>query len=231
MEQQASPGLGPILSLWTYFQAHRKQVTTVAVVVAIAAIGFAIYEQQQRAKVVKAGEALTDLLVSSATRGSQAVTPDQLLRIATENPGTITAGRAVFQAASSHFTDGNYAAAQKQFQRFITENPESSFAAQAQYGIAACQEAQGKSDEAAKTYKNLADRFKATGFGLAASSGLARILESQGKLAEALPLLEDIARTDPNGILGSEARIRTALIQQKLPPPAPVVSQSVTNAP
>ena len=117
------------------------------------------------------------------------------------------------------------------FQRFITENPESSFAAQAQYGIAACQEAQGKSDEAAKTYKNLADRFKATGFGLAASSGLARILESQGKLAEALPLLEDIARTDPNGILGSEARIRTALIQQKLPPPAPVVSQSVTNAP
>ena len=59
---------------------------------------------------------------------------------------------------------------------------------------------------------------------------LGRILESQGKLTEALPLFEEVARAD-GGMLGNEARIRAAEIQQKLPPPLAAPVAPVSPAP
>ena len=224
-----------MLKLWAWFEANPKNRNTVAVIaVVIAGValvgGFVLWQQNE--KVVKAGEALTDTLVTAAfARNGQPVSAEKLLQIAGEHAGTQAAGRAVFQAAATLFVEGKYAEAQTQFQRFASENANNPFVPQAMYGIAACQESQGKIEEAAKAYKNLADRFKTAGLGLAATCALGRILEAQGKLTEALPLFEEVARADGNGMLGGEARIRVAEIQQKLPPPAPAVSATTTNAP
>lgn len=222
--------MGPILSLWTWFEANRKTVVVVAGITSAVVFVAAFIFWQQRQAVIKASEELTDALVSNAfTRTGQGVSADQLLKFASEHTGSAAGSRALFQAATTLFTDGKYSDAQVQFQRFVTEHPDHAFVPQAMLGIASALEAQGKAEEAAKSYKGVADRFKGTGLGLNASSALGRILLSQGKLAEALPLFEEVARSDASGMLGGEARIRVAEIQMKLPPPA--VSQSSTNKP
>jgi predicted negative regulator of RcsB-dependent stress response len=220
------------LTLWTWFEANRKAVMTVAGIIVVVVLigGFFYWRQQQNS--LRASEALTDLLISGyLQRNPQATSADKLLQLASEHTGTSASARALFQAATVLFVDGKYAEAQTQFQRFVTENGDHSFVPQAMYGIATCLEAQGKPDEAAKSYKNISDRFKATGLGVSAMCSLGRILESQGKLAEALPLFEEVVRTDPSGMLGGEARIRVAEIQQKLPPPPVAPAPSVSPTP
>lgn len=232
MDKEAVAGLGPILGLWTWFEANRRTAVMLAGTAAVVALIVAFFIWQQNRKVISAGEALTSILVTSGARGGQPVTSEKLLQLAGEHAGTGAAGRAVFQAAATLFVDGKFAEAQTQFQRFMGENADHPFVPQARYGIAACLEAQGKTDEAAKSYKDISERFKSSGLGLAASCSLGRILESQGKLAEALPLFEEVARADGNGMLGGEARIRVAEIQQKLPPPpapAPAVVTPTTS--
>jgi TolA-binding protein len=221
-KQAAAAQLGPILTLWTWFETNRKKVTVVASIIAVVALIAAYVLWRQKEAVIQASEALTDTLVTSAFgRTPQPVTADKLLQFVTQHPDTAAGGRALFQAANTLFTDGKYAEAQAQFQKFVTENPDHPFLPQAMYGVAATLEAQGKPDEAAKAYKNLADRYKTSGVGLVATSAQARLLEAQGKLAEALPLFEEVARMDSSGMFGSDARIRATLIQLKLPPPAP----------
>jgi len=231
MEKHATAEIGPILSLWTWFESNRKTVMIATVATAVVALiaGFILWQQKQR--VINAGEALTDTLITGAFIRNQPVTAERLLKLASEHAGTAAAGRAVFQAATTLFTDGKYAEAQTQFQRFVTENADSSFVPQAMYGMAAALEAQGKTDDAAKAYKNLSDRFKSNGLGLMAACSLGRILEAQGKLAEALSLFEEVARTDTSGMIGGEARIRVAEIQQKLPPPPVAPATPVSSAP
>jgi len=234
MEKNAAVGLGPIWTLWAWVEKNRKAVTTtVCVTAGVALIGGVVVWQQNR-KTVAAGEALTDAMVANAfVRGGAPTTPEKLLQLANDYSGTGAAARAVYQAATALFTDGKYAEAHTQFQRFVSEYAENPFVPQAMYGLAACLEAQGKTDEAFKAYKNLADRFKTAGVGLGATAAVGRILESQGKLTEALPLFEEVARNDANGMLGSEARVRAAEIQQKLPPPTvtPVSAPIVSPAP
>jgi len=240
MEKKAAAELGPILTLVSWFEANRKTALTVAGIAAVVALiaGFLYWRQQQ--STVNASEALTDTLVNGTLqRNSQAVTTENLLKLVGEHDGTPAAARAEFQAATVLFVDGKYTEAQTHFQKFIAENSDHPFVPEAMYGVATCLEAQGKIDEAAKSYKGLADRYKTSGLGISATCSLGRILHSQGKLIEALPLFEEVARADPNGMLGSESRIRVAEIQQQLPPPPaipaatpnPAASLAVTNNP
>jgi TolA-binding protein len=232
MEQKASAGLGPMLTLWTYYQKNRNTVHIGGVVLVVVVLGIMTYVMQQNQKLVSAGEAITEVLVGGTARG-QTVTMAQLLKVAADHPGTDAAGRAVFQAATLAFTEGNYAESQKLFQRFLSENPDNTFVPQARYGLATCLESLGKDEEAAKAYRDLSDRFKMNGIGISALLGLGRVLESQGKLAEALLPFEEVLKMDPQGTLGNEARVRAALIQRKLPRPVvpATISQLSTNAP
>ena len=232
MEKKAATELGPILTLWTWYEANRKAVVTVVGITAAVLLIAAFFYWRQQQNSIRASEALTDLLISGyLQRNPQATSADKLLQLSSEHAGTSASARALFQAATVLFVDGKYAEAQAQFQRFIAENGDHSFVPQAMYGVAACLEASGKADEAAKSYKNLSDRFKATGLGISAMCSLGRILESQGKHAEALPLFEEVVRNDPNGMLGGEARIRVAEIQQKLPPPPVTPAPLASPAP
>ena len=220
MENRAAGELGPILTLWTWFEANRRRVTITAAIVVVVGIVLALVLSWKNRQVVQASEALSDLMAPGAVQQSGAITPEKLLSLAAEHPGTGAGARAQLQAAGLLFTEGKYAEAQTQFQRFLAENPDHLFVPQATYGIAATLEALGKTEDAAKAYRQIADRFKAQGIGFSAASALGRILESQGKYLEAMPLFEEVARGDANGMLGGEARLRLAQIQQKLPPSA-----------
>ena len=69
-------------------------------------------------------------------------------------------------------------------------------------------------------YQRVISRFPDPNAVSAAKFALAQIGERQGKLAAAEDLYEAVARSNPNGSLGSEAAIRAMELKTKLPPPS-----------
>ena len=83
--------------------------------------------------------------------------------------------------------------------------------------MAASLDAQGKTDLASSAYQQVISRFSDPNTVSAAKFALAQIGERQGKLAAAENLYEEVARSNPNGSLGSEAAIRAMELKIKLP--------------
>jgi predicted negative regulator of RcsB-dependent stress response len=207
--------------LWAWFEVHQKQVIagTVVAVIAAVVIGFFLWQRGERE--VDAAKALSQLTTQSPGTATRADTPDALLRVAGAYPKTRAGARAMLLAGGGFFTEGKYAEAQAQFERFLREYGATPFAGQARLGVAASLEAQGKTDEAIAAYRVLVDRHSNDSAAPQAKFALARLYERQGNLEQARNLFEDLARSDPNSSIGSEAGMRYEELIAKHPELAP----------
>jgi predicted negative regulator of RcsB-dependent stress response len=202
-----------LFKLWPWIEANKKRIIIGTGIIIAAIFAFYLVSSQREQKEIDAGKALTEVLVGNG--GGQLA--DAYLKISADYPATRAGQRASLQAAVALFAAGQYADAQAQFQKFLDTYPDSAFSSQAALGVAASLDAQGKSDLAAGAYQQAISSSDAMTASIA-KLATARIYESQGKLNEALTLYEDVARSNPNGALGSEAAVRAMELKVKSPP-------------
>ena len=205
-----------LLKLWPWVEANKNRLIAGAAIAVLAIFVIWFVACERESKEIAAGQALTQAALSG---GGQ--TADTYLKVAAQYSGTIAGERAQLQGAAAFFDAGRYADAQAQFQKFLDDHPDSEFSGQAALGVAASIDAQGKTDLAVGSYQRVISISSDAVVVGAAKFGLARIEESQGRLNEALVLYQDVAKTDPNGSLGSEAAMRLMELRSKLPAPTP----------
>jgi TolA-binding protein len=201
-----------LLKLWPWVEANKKRLIggTVAAVIVIFFIWFMAC--QRESKEIAAGQALTQLALSSGAPAAEAY-----LKIATERSGTAAGQRALLQGAAALFDAGKFADAQTQFQKYLDAHPDGEFSSQALLGVAASLDAQGKMDLAVGAYQKVISSASDATVVSAAKFDLARIEESQGKSNDALVLYQDVAGANPSTSLGSEAAMRLMELRSKLP--------------
>jgi predicted negative regulator of RcsB-dependent stress response len=204
-----------LLKLWPWVETNKNRLIAGAAIAVLAIFVIWFVVCQRESKEIAAGQELTQAALSG---GGQSA--DAYLAIAEKYSGTIAGERAQLRGAAAFFDAGRYADAQAQFQKFLDAHPDSEFSGQAALGVAASLDAQDKADLAVGSYQRVISiSSDAVAVG-AAQFGLARIEESQGRLNDALLLYQDVAKTEPNGSLGSEAAMRLMELRSKLPAPA-----------
>jgi len=205
-----------LLKLWPWVEANKNRLIAGAaiVVIAIFLIWFIAWQREQ--KEIAAGQALTQLAVTS---GGQ--TAEACLKIAAEHPSTLAGQRALLQGAAALFAAAKYADAQAQFQKYLDAHPDSEFSGQAALGVAASLDAQGKTDLALGAYQRVVHSTSDAAVVNAAKFALARIDEAQGHFNDALAYYEDVARANPGGSLGAQAGMRLMELRNKIPATAP----------
>ena len=211
-----------LLKLWPWVEANKNRLIGGAVIAVIAIFIIWFVACQRDSKEIAAGQAMTQVLLSSS--GSSA---DAYLQIAQQHPGTAAGRRAQLQGAAALFDAGKFADAQTQFQKFLDANPDSEFSGQAALGVAASLDAQDKTDLAVGAYQRAISSSSDAMVVSAAKFGMARIEESQGRLNDALVLYQGVASANPGGSLGSEATMRLMDLRNKLPAATPATTPKV----
>jgi TolA-binding protein len=204
--------------LWSWVETNIKQVAMGIGIVGIAIALASYYFWRQNQIEINAGQALTQVLISTAPNSDATQLADAYLKIAADYPGTQSGGRALVLGATTLFESGKYTEAQAQFQKFLDTYPGNPFSASAALGVATCLEAQGKTDPAAGAYQRVITGFSDPNAVDAAKFALAKIDEQQGKLSEAENGYQDVAHNNPSTPIGSEAAFRAFQLRAKLQP-------------
>jgi predicted negative regulator of RcsB-dependent stress response len=223
METQESTTLY-LLKLWQWVEANKNRLIGGAVVIAVAIFVYSFISYQRGQKEIAAGKALTQL---SVTPGG--TTPEAVLKIADEYPGTMAGQRALLTGATLLFQAGKYPEAQAAFQKFLRSPPDSVLAGQAALGVATSLEMQGKASAIA--YKGIVDNYTDPGVVAAAKFALGRIAEAQGKLQDALELCQQAAQVNPGSTLGYEAGMHIVDLKNRMAASPPVAAPAATSAP
>jgi TolA-binding protein len=205
------------LKLWSWVETHIKQVVLGLGLVAIAIALIAYYSWRQNQMEIEAGQALTQVLIAAPDSSDATQTIDAYFKVSADYPSTQSGQRALVLAATGLFTGGKYVEAQAQFQKYLDTYPGGAFSASAALGIASSLEAQGKTDPAASAYQRVISGFSDPNADDTARFALAKIDEQHGKLTEAENLYQDVARSNPNTPLGSEAAFRAFQLRTKSP--------------
>jgi predicted negative regulator of RcsB-dependent stress response len=203
--------------LWPWAEANIKPIGICVGVAAAIAVSISFYFWEQNQKEIAAGQALTQLIVSTPPNTNPSQLADSYLQIANTHPGTLAAQRALLQGAKELFAAGQYTDAQAQFGKFLDAHPDGQFSSQAALGVAASLEAQDNTNLAVNAYQKVVNGYSDPLATDSAKFALAGIYESQGKTSDALSFYEDVARANPNNSLGSEARLRAMELKTKLP--------------
>jgi predicted negative regulator of RcsB-dependent stress response len=190
---------------WAWVEKNRKPLMWVGggVLGLGLVIGFVVTMHNQ--KEANAGEALSKIEVAQFRTPLDAAAAEGYLQVAAKYPRSAAGARALLLAAGNLFAAGNYEQARAQFDRFIRERRDPRLMGEAELGAAACLDALGKTNEAVTAYTALVDRRPGDHVLLSAKVALGRLLLAQGKPERAFTLLQDVERTSPYSILGSEA--------------------------
>ena len=227
MELQDAPATY-LFKLWPWIETNKVRIASGAGIIVVATGLIYFYSWQREQKEIAAGNEFTQLMVSDLRNLTPAQEAGLFLKIARDNQSTATGQRAFLQSATMQFEAGQYAEAQTQFQQFLSQYPDNYFAGQAALGLAASLDAQSKMDLAAAAYQRVISNYPDPLVANFARYSLARIDERQGKLTEALNLYEEIDRSNANGSLGAQARMRAMDLKTKQPPASPAAT---TTAP
>ncbi len=227
MQTQELTASDYLFKLWPWIEANLKRIAYAVGAVAILVLGFYYYSYSQTQKEVTAGQALSQVIVSSGP-GQQA---DAFLKIAGQYPGTVAGQRAQLEGASALFATGKFPEAQAQFQKYLDAYPDNIFTPQAMLGVAASLDAQGKTDLAISTYQRAAGQTANIGVTASAKFAIARIYDTQGKFAEAMKLYEEVARSYPNSSMSNEAGLRAMELKMKIPATAAAKPVAAPAAP
>jgi TolA-binding protein len=214
-----------LFKVWPWIEANIKRIGFGAAFLAILIFLMAFYSWRQNQKEILAGKALTQIIVSPNDQSA-----DAYFKVAADYSATLAGQRAFLQGAAALFAAGKFSDAQTQFQKFLDTYPDSAFTSQANLGVAASLDAQGKLDLAAAAYQRVRSGSSDTPTVNAAKFATARIDEQQGRISDALNLYADIARSNPNNSLGSEAALRAMGLKTK-PPAASTTDSPVTTTP
>src|ERR1700692_1989460 len=142
-----------------------------ALIVVVGGFGYYFYLQNQREPL--GGAARAALL--------QAKTPEEIVKVADQFPGTDHATLALLSAADGSFAKRDYAAAIQDYQRVvqaITTDP--LLRDSAQLGLASSLEANGKGDDAINAYLEVARRGDKGPYAPFAYNAAARLYEERG---------------------------------------------------
>ncbi len=214
---------------WSWVEANAKRIVVGAGVAVVAVIFVSFYFWRQNQAEITAGEALTQLIVSVSPNSDASQLAAAYFKIAGDYPGSLAGERAQLLGAAALFTSGQYAPAQAQFQKYLDTQPGGAFSAQAALGVAASLDAQGKTDPAAEAYQRVLSAFSSDANAVnAAQFALAKIDEQRGKLNEAETFYQQVARANPNNLLGSEAAFRAMQLRAKLPAAKPAGNPSTS---
>ena len=194
--------------LWSWVETHVKQVVLGLGLVALAIAVVAYYSWRQNQMEIEAGQALTQVLMTAPDSSDATQIIDTYFKVSADYPGTQSGQRALVLGATGLFNSAKYVEAQAQFQKYLDTCPGGAFSASAALGIASSLEAQGKTDLAASAYQRVISGFPDPNAGDIARFALGKIDEQRGKLTEAENLFQEVARTNPNTPLGSEAAFR-----------------------
>ncbi len=219
--------------LWEWVENNIRTVVIGAMVVVAAAVVISYYFWKQSETEMEAGKAFTQLLVSTPPDSQASDLANSYLKLAADYPGTQAAGRALIMGATTLYVSGDYAKAQSEFQQYMTTYPAGPFAATALLGVAASLDAQHKTDDAAKAYQRVINNFSDPNATDAAKFALAKIDEQLGKLSDAADLYMEVARSNPNSPLGSEAALQAEKLRGKAQAPttpAPATTQAITSS-
>jgi len=215
-----------LMKAWAWVEANRNQVIVGAGIIVAVALGFSYYSWQRGQKETAAGEALTQLTLTTPPDTAASQVAAGFFRIASEYAGTHSAARAQVAGAAALFKANEFPEAQAAFQEYLDAHPDGTFAAMATLGVAASLEAQNKLDLAASTYQQVINGFSDPAAGIIAKFGLARIDETQGKANEAMNNYSDIARTVPNSPYAQEAEIRAEELRTKIASAQPAAAKT-----
>jgi len=127
-----------LLKLWPWVEANKNRLIAGAAIAVLAIFIIWFVACQRESKEIAAGQALTQVLLSSGGPSAAAY-----LKIAEQHAGTAAGQRALLQGAAALFDAGKYPDAQTQFQKFLDAHPDSEFSGQAALGVAASLDAQG----------------------------------------------------------------------------------------
>ena len=105
--------------LWSWVETNIKQVLMGlgVVVVAIALVSYYFWRQNQLE--IDAGQALTQVVVSSPGYSEANQLIDAYSKVAADYPGTQSGQRALILGATALFEGGKYPEAQAQFQKYL----------------------------------------------------------------------------------------------------------------
>ncbi len=173
MQNQDAPA-EILFKFWPWLEANKNRLIGVGVALLVAWGIYAFVSWRQDVQEVTAGEALSQLLVTSAASAEAGKTAEGLLQLAAQYPRTAAGQRARLQGAAALFSASRYAEAQVQFKKFLEANATGALAATAQLGIATCLEAQEK-PEAVAEYQKVIARFAGSPGEAAAKAALSRL--------------------------------------------------------
>ena len=227
METQELTASDQLFKLWSWIEDNQKRLAYIAGAIVIVFFFYFYYSYSQKQKEITAGQALSQVIVSSTTVQQ----PDAYLKIAGQYPATVAGQRALLEGAAALFTTGKFPEAQAQFQKFLDTYKDNFFTPQALLGVAASLDAQGKTDLAISAYQKAAGQSANVSVAASAKFAIARIYDAQGNTAEAMKLYEEVARAYPNSSMSNEAGLRAMELKIKTPGKAAAKPAAAPAAP
>jgi len=216
--------------LWTWFESNRKQVLWGALVVVGGGLVVWFLMWRHDENELAASNALSTVAAGMLGAAGRADAAEGYLAVAAKYPGSQAGARAQLLAAGSLFAEGKFPEARAQFEKFTHDYNGSQLMGEALLGIAASFDAEGKTDQAVTAYRDLIERHPGEAVIPQAKFALGRLYEAQNKPEQARTQFEEVARLEPYGSFGDEARMRIEDLNArfpKLPPSTPIP----TNAP
>jgi tetratricopeptide (TPR) repeat protein len=225
MEKQADQS-GDIYALVAWADAHRKQLISTAITIAVLGVGVGGYFMHKNSREEAANEAL--FAVQLPTPGQpQSASASSFVQVADEYPDTSAGARAMLMAGGIYFEDNQFEQSRGMFQRLLAGHPDYPLANLAALGVAVNLEAEGKLPEAAARYEEIAHREPPDSTWPQAQSALARIYTEQNHPERALDVYKQMleARSGDSWTMEAEPQLRELLdkypaLRQQLAPPA-----------
>jgi predicted negative regulator of RcsB-dependent stress response len=208
------------LRILEWLHARRKLLVIGVVAAAVLGLAFGFMAWKKAQDETDANAQIFAVPVEGGMR-SMPVSPQPLLEVAREYPGTVAGEYAQLLAADLLFNLGKYPEAGQQFSEYIDNHPESALIPQAKVGVAASLEAQGKTSEAITKYHELVMMYPSEmNIVSPAKLTLARLYDEDNKPELAFNLYVELTRLlnqNPYDPWASEARERAQLLVAKHP--------------
>jgi predicted negative regulator of RcsB-dependent stress response len=203
-----------------WLHARRKPLVIGVVVAAVIGVVWGFMAWKKAQDETEANAQIFAVPIGGNLRSAPA-SPQPLLEVAKEYPGTAAGEYAQLLAADILFNQGKYPEAGQQFSEFADNHPESALVPEAKVGVAASLEAQGKTSEAITKYHDLILMYPSElNIVSPAKLTLARLYEEDNKPELAFNNYAELARLlnqNPYDPWGAEARERAQLLVGKYP--------------
>jgi len=208
-----------------FLDRNQKNLVVLAVVLALGAAGYVVYNGIETSGQETAGNAL-----------NKAEDLSSLQSVADQYPDTAAAGSATVLLANKQWTEGQQDAAIATLQKFIAAEPNHPAIPTAQASLGAKLMTQGKSAEANKIFETLAANPSAKYIAPFALISLGDIAKAGGDLEKAEASYKKVNESFPDSSFAETAGRRLAILKAKPPveveaPPAPPTPPAGANTP